>query len=74
MGGLYLEGLIFGILRYIDLARAKSESLVNNTKGQKKLSRVMLNVIFKYLNDRRRFGQTKEKKRHGRIYEHVNLP
>ena len=33
----------------------------------------MLNVIFKYLNDRRRFGQTKEKKRHGRIYEHVNL-
>ena len=74
MGGLHLEGLIFGILRYIDLARAKSEALVNNTNEQKKLSRVRLNVIFKYLNDRRRFGQTKEKKRHGRIYEHVNLP
>ena len=73
MGGLYLEGLIFGILRYIDLARAKGEALVNNTNEQKELSRVMLNVIFKYLNDRRGFGQTKEKKRHGRIYEHVNL-
>ena len=28
---------------YIDLARAKSEALVNNTCNQKKLNRVMLN-------------------------------
>ena len=41
--------------------------------NKNKLSRVMLNVIFNYLNDRQRFGQTKEKKRHGRIYEHANL-
>ena len=29
--------------QYIDLARAKSEALVNNTCKQKKLNRVMLN-------------------------------
>ena len=29
--------------KYIDLARAKSETLVNNTCKQKKLNRVMLN-------------------------------
>ena len=29
--------------KYIDLARAKSEALVNNTCKQKKLNRVMLN-------------------------------
>ena len=30
-------------IEYIDLARAKSEALVNNTCKQKKLNRVMLN-------------------------------
>ena len=31
-----MEGLIFGILRYIDLVRAKCETLVNDTNEQKK--------------------------------------
>ena len=32
-----------GAIEYVDLARAKSEALVNNTCKQKKLNRVTLN-------------------------------
>ena len=38
-----VTNVTFWLAKYIDLARANSEALVNNTCKQKKLNRLMLN-------------------------------
>ena len=40
---IYHRKFALSLMKYIDLARAKTEALVNNTYKQEKLKRVMLN-------------------------------
>ena len=40
---IYHRKFALSLMKYIDLARAKTEALVNNTYKQKKLNRIMLN-------------------------------